>query len=203
MNNNYKEYKELTNKIRQDFNRKIRPYYLEDECLLCGSTEKLHLHHMVPLSEVINQVHKMNITEKEKRTYALGLQIDNTFITVCEECHQKHPVITETHNKYTYKNTYANKTKVSVDCNNLIDDLNHLLNQPLYKKEQDELKHILNIYKYNQRTFGIKSINNYFKDFNIPLELCTGKRKSYRIGESVKKTASHWLLIDKIKKGGV
>ena len=73
-----------------------RPFVIKKECEECGSTEKLHLHHIDYFSHLFNghfPESKEGLTKEEIRDYeARMLQIHVEAVkskTLCEECHFK------------------------------------------------------------------------------------------------------------------
>ena len=107
---NMNQLKRFPIKYIRDFIKK--DYKLRDECFICGSKEKLELHHLLSISELFNKwCIKNKINAIDDVDYIKKLRID--FANDCEEelSHKHLFTLCSTHHKQLhsiYGQTYSN-----------------------------------------------------------------------------------------------
>lgn len=81
-------------KLRQDWIKYIQPLYKGEKCELCGSTERLEVHHINAFSRMLNEsIEELGMNENNfdfelLRKYFIGKQHkEGKYITLCKCCH--------------------------------------------------------------------------------------------------------------------
>lgn len=93
----------LRNKVSSKFNDLVK----KDKCEICGSTEDLHVHHVYPFKDMINDtLEELGYKLKEVEEYTelellnikekiLGKHLYYSYKTLCADCH-----LSKVHKKY-------------------------------------------------------------------------------------------------------
>lgn len=197
-------------RLRLDFNNKIRPLYIKNQCEYCESTEQLELNHIskhfaTMLHETLDMlglkyyIEWNEYTDNEKeliRDIMLGKQLRCDYNTLCKECHVKY------HDEYgkdwTKLNKYYYDKRIESEnerrmYNNevVIPYLNSIVdNVLLTKNDRTKLIEVLNVRnKINNRILkSIDILNSYLKEnkFNYYIKefetsrIIEGKKKKYK-----------------------
>ena len=86
----------LRKRCRNYFSNHLVPKYKSEKCELCGSKEKLCVHHKIPFAIIVQQIilenDHLNIVDDEQQLYEIIINDDrfldkNNLMTVCEKCH--------------------------------------------------------------------------------------------------------------------
>lgn len=88
----------LQKKCRNYFSNHLVPKYKDRQCEMCGATEKLCLHHIIPFAviirQIINENKYINLNSEEGINEMYNIIINDyryldplNLITVCEHCH--------------------------------------------------------------------------------------------------------------------
>lgn len=169
--------------LRIQFNNKIRPLFIKEECECCGETENLELHHddkhfATLLNESLallnldlkNDTEEYSDVELESLSLImLGKQVKINYLTVCDDCHNEIHVETgkDLRNFYRY---YENKRKISIvneskRINSIVlPYLDKMCNMKLFKDEREKLIEIINLKDNRGRLQkSISQLNDYLK----------------------------------------
>ena len=89
----------LTDYLRNKVSRKFNDLVKKDKCEICGSTEDLHVHHVYPFKDMINDtLEELGYELKEVEEYTelellnikekiLGKHLYYSYKTLCADCH--------------------------------------------------------------------------------------------------------------------
>ena len=189
------------------------PLIKKDKCEICNSKDRLHLHHMKPfavmLEETLDELDlryhkdKNNYTDIEIKNITnniLGKHLDSYYLTLCKDCHSHlHKIkdgslcnITAKHEEYRAKERLKNELmeeyKIKRIKEVIIPYLDSIVDEKLFKREQEKIKEVFKKNGLKARTMGINTLNGNLKDRQLPYiivakqtsKMIRGKKKNFR-----------------------
>lgn len=194
------------------------PLIKKDECEICNSKDKLHLHHIKPfaimleetLADLNLQYHKdkdsyTDIEIKNIANIMLGKHLDSCYLTLCKDCHSHlHKVkdgslcnITSKHEEYRakerLKNELMEKYKIKRIKEVIIPYLDSIVDEKLFKDEQEELINKIDLRDSRDRLQKSISLLNEYLKINKILYIITSKRSSKRTNGKIK-SFRYWIV---------
>lgn len=166
----------LRNKVINKFNDLVK----KDKCEMCGNPENLHVHHVYPFKQMLEDtLEELGYELKEVEEYTqlelrnirekfLGKHLYYSYKTLCADCH-----LSKVHKKH--------KGIKSIKQINLLID-KEILGQWLLKNEVIEKVIVKNNLKNNNgRQIGIIALSKLLKEYGYSMESKVKKVKGKRI----------------------
>lgn len=199
---------ELKKILRGDFAYIIRDVLIKDKCEICGSDDKLELHHTKPFSILLEEtLEELNIDLNKIddikldmiKNIMIGKQIRHKNITACKKCHlnihkEEHRSfsnIVDDYYKSAGKKRIMKKQQEKIKADNIQSYLANMVHNKivlLTRKDREGLIQTINTRKNGRILNGIGSLNSALDELNIPYRICEfmtnrvidGKKKKFK-----------------------